>query len=148
MGSGRHPPPALLLIGLSSAGGLQIPHFIVEYTANLENELALDTLFANVHRQLIAKQLFPTGGIRSLARRIEHYCFADGLGDYAGVHVELKLSATRPQALREEIGRKYFRHSSGAFCRSTGASFSGVVDGGGGVPSGCVLQLKQFARAV
>ena len=85
-----------------------MPHFIVEYTANLEGELELDTLFAKVHRELIAKQLFPTGGIRSRAHRIEHYCFADGLGDYAGVHVELKLSATRPQALREEVGQSIF----------------------------------------
>ncbi|MCY1430829.1 5-carboxymethyl-2-hydroxymuconate Delta-isomerase [compost metagenome] len=85
-----------------------MPHFIVEYSANLEHELDLDRLFANVHRQLIAMQQFPTGGIRSRARRIEHYCFADGLGDYAGVHVELKLSATRPQAVREEIGQRIF----------------------------------------
>jgi 5-carboxymethyl-2-hydroxymuconate isomerase len=85
-----------------------MPHFIVEYSANLEHELDLDRLFANVHRHLIAMQQFPTGGIRSRARRIEHYCFADGLGDYAGVHVELKLSATRPQAMREEIGQRIF----------------------------------------
>ncbi|WP_223593011.1 5-carboxymethyl-2-hydroxymuconate Delta-isomerase [Pseudomonas sp. A-R-19] len=85
-----------------------MPHFIVEYSANLEHELDLDRLFANVHRQLIAMPQFPTGGIRSRARRIEHYCFADGLGDYAGVHVELKLSATRPQAMREEIGQRIF----------------------------------------
>lgn len=85
-----------------------MPHFIVEYSANLEHELDLDRLFANVHRQLIAMQQFPTGGIRSRARRIEHYCFADGLGDYAGVHVELKLSATRPHAMREEIGQRIF----------------------------------------
>ncbi|MGF7111515.1 5-carboxymethyl-2-hydroxymuconate isomerase [Pseudomonas laurylsulfatiphila] len=85
-----------------------MPHFIVEYSANLEHELDLDRLFANVHRQLIAMQQFPTGGIRSRARRIEHHCFADGLGDYAGVHVELKLSATRPKAMREEIGQRIF----------------------------------------
>lgn len=85
-----------------------MPHFIVEYSANLEHELDLERLFANVHRQLIAMQQFPTGGIRSRARRIEHYCFADGLGDYAGVHVELKLSANRPQAMREEVGQHIF----------------------------------------
>ncbi|VVM98332.1 5-carboxymethyl-2-hydroxymuconate Delta-isomerase [Pseudomonas fluorescens] len=85
-----------------------MPHFIVDYTANLESELELDVLFGKVHRQLIDMQLFPTGGIRSRARRIEHYCFADGLGDYAGIHVVLKLNAARPKALREEIGKNIF----------------------------------------
>lgn len=85
-----------------------MPHLIVEYSANLEHELDLEALFAKVHRQLIGMQLFPTGGIRSRARRTDHYRFADGLGDYAGVHVELKLSATRTQTLREEIGQTVF----------------------------------------
>ncbi|WP_223531665.1 MULTISPECIES: 5-carboxymethyl-2-hydroxymuconate Delta-isomerase [unclassified Pseudomonas] len=85
-----------------------MPHFIVEYSANLESELDLDCLFAKVHRQLMEMQLFPTGGIRSRARRIEHYRFADGLGDYAGIHVELKLSAARPQDLRQAIGQNVF----------------------------------------
>ncbi|WP_437880414.1 5-carboxymethyl-2-hydroxymuconate isomerase [Pseudomonas sp. LRF_L74] len=85
-----------------------MPHFIVDYSANLEDELDLDVLFAKVHRQLIDMQLFPTGGIRSRARRIETFRFADGLADDAGVHIELLLSAARPRALCEQVGKALF----------------------------------------
>jgi len=85
-----------------------MPHFIVEYSASLEAELQLPVLFAAVHAHLIALQVFPVGGIRSRARRIEHDRFADGRADFAGIHAQLKLSAARPAALRQEIAAGVF----------------------------------------
>lgn len=85
-----------------------MPHFIVEYSASLEDDLQLATLFATVHQYLIGRQLFPTGGIRSRARRIEHDRFADGREDFAGVHAQLKLSATRPAGQRQDISTGVF----------------------------------------
>ncbi len=85
-----------------------MPHFIVEYSANLEGELDLPQLFERVHAQLIELQLFPVGGIRSRARRVDTYRFADGAQLYAGIHVELKLSASRPAELREQLGQAVF----------------------------------------
>lgn len=85
-----------------------MPHFIVEYTANLEPAFEPGPLFERVHEHLIGMALFPTGGIRSRGRRIEQYRFADGAGDYAGIHVELKLSAARPPQLRQQIGEQVF----------------------------------------
>ncbi|MED5608953.1 5-carboxymethyl-2-hydroxymuconate isomerase [Pseudomonas sp. JH-2] len=85
-----------------------MPHLIVEYSANLEGELGLPELFERVHGQLIESQLFPVGGIRSRARRVEVYRFADGARPYAGIHVELKLSAARPVEVRERVGRAVF----------------------------------------
>lgn len=85
-----------------------MPHFIVDYTANLEGELELAPLFERVHRQLIDLQLFPTGGIRSRARRIENFRFADGAEDDAGIHIELLLSGARPPELRQQVGAAVF----------------------------------------
>lgn len=85
-----------------------MPHFIVEYSANLEDELDLATLFTTIHEHLIALQLFPTGGIRSRARRIEHYRFADGRDGFAGLHAQLKLSASRPAPIRKQIAAGVF----------------------------------------
>lgn len=85
-----------------------MPHFIVEYSASLEDELQLAPLFAAVHQYLIDRQLFPTGGIRSRARRIEHDRFADGREQFAGIHAQLKLSAARPAPLRQEIAAGVF----------------------------------------
>lgn len=85
-----------------------MPHVIVEYTANLEHEAQLEQLFERMHAELIGMQLFPTGGIRSRARRIEQFRFADGAHDYAGVHVEVKLSAARPAQIRKQVGAAVF----------------------------------------
>jgi 5-carboxymethyl-2-hydroxymuconate isomerase len=85
-----------------------VPHFIVEYTANLEQELQLELLFTRAHAELIGMRLFPTGGIRSRARRIDYYRFADGARDYAGVHIQVKLSAARPADVRRQVGEALF----------------------------------------
>ena len=85
-----------------------MPHLIVEYSHNLDGELLLTPLFEQVHGLLIGLGLLPTGGIRSRARRIEHYRYADGLRDYAGIHVELKLSAAREPQLRRQVGEQVF----------------------------------------
>jgi 5-carboxymethyl-2-hydroxymuconate isomerase len=85
-----------------------MPHFIVEYSANLKPALALEPLFEQVHAHLIGLRLFPTGGIRSRARCVDEYRYADGAGDYAGIHIELKLSAARDPELRQHIGEQVF----------------------------------------
>lgn len=85
-----------------------MPHFIIEYTANLEADLHLERLFDQVHAALIGMRLFPTGGIRSRAYRVDRYRFADGARDYAGVHVQLKLSSARSPQVRREAGEAVF----------------------------------------
>lgn len=85
-----------------------MPHIIIDYSANLEPHLELDALLASVHEDLIEMQLFPTGGIRSRARRIDHYRFADGARDYSGIHVEVLLSSLRPLEIRKEVGQRVF----------------------------------------
>lgn len=85
-----------------------MPHFIVEYSANLDDELDLPGLFSAVHDYLIALQHFPLGGIRSRAHRIEQYRFADGRDTFAGLHAQLKLSAARPAQARKAIAAGVF----------------------------------------
>lgn len=85
-----------------------MPHLIVDYSANLDGALQLQPLFEQVHTLLIGLGIFPTGGIRSRARRIDDYRHADGALDYAGIHVELKLSAARPAGLRQAVGQQVF----------------------------------------
>lgn len=92
-----------------------MPHLIVDYTANLEGHLHLQPMFEQVHELLIGMGIFPTGGIRSRARRIDIYRHADGALDYAGIHVELKLSAARPAELRQSVGKQVFELVR-AFC--------------------------------
>jgi 5-carboxymethyl-2-hydroxymuconate isomerase len=86
-----------------------MPHFIVEYTANLEQEGDFPGLLRKVNDILIAQDgVFPIGGIRSRAIRLEHYRMADGQADYAFVHAQLKIGAGRDEATRQRVGDALF----------------------------------------
>lgn len=86
-----------------------MPHFIVEYSANLEEEINFDDLFKKVHETLGQSGVFPLGGIRSRAIRMDHYRIADGQHDYAFVHMLLKVGSGRSLEIRKEETDKLFK---------------------------------------
>jgi 5-carboxymethyl-2-hydroxymuconate isomerase len=86
-----------------------MPHFIVEYTANLDQEADIPGLLKKVNDILIAQNgVFPIGGIRSRAIRLEHFRMADGQADYAFVHAQLKIGAGRDEATKQRVGDALF----------------------------------------
>jgi len=86
-----------------------MPHFIVEYTANLEADGDIPGLLEQVNATLIAQDgVFPIGGIRSRAIRLDHYRMADGQADYAFVHAVLKIGSGRDAATRQRVGDQLF----------------------------------------
>ena len=86
-----------------------MPHLVFEYTANLEPEGDLPGLLEKANAVLIAQDgVFPIGGIRSRAIRLEHYRMADGAADYAFVHATLKIGAGRDQATKQRAGDQLF----------------------------------------
>lgn len=92
-----------------------MPHFIVEYSANLEEEINFDDLFKKVHETLGQSGVFPLGGIRSRAIRMDHYRIADGQHDYAFVHMLLKVGSGRSLEIRKEETDKLFTMIEGFF---------------------------------
>jgi 5-carboxymethyl-2-hydroxymuconate isomerase len=86
-----------------------MPHFIVEYTANLEAEGDLPGLLRKINETMIAQgSIFPIGGVRSRAIRLDCYRMADGAEDYAFVHATLKLGAGRDEATKKRAGDALF----------------------------------------
>ena len=86
-----------------------MPHFIVEYTANLEAEGDLPGLLSKINEAMIGQGgVFPIGGIRSRAIRLDCYRMADGAADYAFVHATLKIGAGRDEATRQRAGDALF----------------------------------------
>ena len=86
-----------------------MPHFIVEYTANLEAEGDLPGLLRKINDTMIAQgSVFPIGGIRSRAIRLDCYRMADGAEDYAFVHATLKIGAGRDEATKQRAGDALF----------------------------------------
>jgi 5-carboxymethyl-2-hydroxymuconate isomerase len=86
-----------------------MPHFIVEYTANLEAEGDLPGLLEKIHAAMLAQDgVFPIGGIRSRAIRLDTWRMADGVADYAFVHATLKIGAGRDEATKKRAGDALF----------------------------------------
>ncbi|CAN2966863.1 MULTISPECIES: 5-carboxymethyl-2-hydroxymuconate Delta-isomerase [Pseudomonas] len=85
-----------------------MPHFIAEYTDNLEPQADLPGLFEKVHRVLGDSGVFPLGGIRSRGVRLDTWRMADGKHDYAFVHMTLKVGHGRDLATREAVAQAVF----------------------------------------
>ena len=85
-----------------------MPHFILEYSANLEDELDLPVLFEKLHTTAIATGVFPPGGIRTRAVRCDQYRIANGDPELGFVHMTTKMGHGRPLEVRQEAGKKIF----------------------------------------
>ncbi|NCE92782.1 5-carboxymethyl-2-hydroxymuconate Delta-isomerase [Pseudomonas sp. L13] len=85
-----------------------MPHFIAEYTDNLEQQADLPGLFEKVHRVLGDSAVFPLGGIRSRGVRLDTWRMADGKHGYAFVHMTLKVGHGRDLATREAVAQAVF----------------------------------------
>ena len=81
-----------------------MPHIVIEYTANLGAQARIPELLKTVNETMIAQDgVFPTGGIRSRALRLDDYRMADGAADDAFVHVTLKIGSGRSEAVKKQI---------------------------------------------
>lgn len=85
-----------------------MPHFIVEYSANLESVVDIEELVAAVHLAAIETGIFPLKGTRTRAARRDAYMIADGHPDNTFVHVSAKIGQGRPLAVRAQAGEAVF----------------------------------------
>ena len=85
-----------------------MPHFVVEYSSNLEDEIDTAELFRKLHDTAIETGVFPIGGIRSRAVRCDQFRIADGDPELGFVHLTIKLGAGREIAVRRVAGERLF----------------------------------------
>ncbi|OTG93250.1 5-carboxymethyl-2-hydroxymuconate Delta-isomerase [Acinetobacter sp. ANC 3832] len=85
-----------------------MPHFIAEYSANLEDCIDFQGLFEQVNTFLGGTGIFPLGGIRSRAIRLDQYRVADAKHDYAFVHMTLKVGSGRDLETRQRVATELF----------------------------------------
>jgi 5-carboxymethyl-2-hydroxymuconate isomerase len=80
-----------------------MPHFLVEYSSNLEDALDLPVLFEKLHTVAGKSGVFPVAGMRSRGLPREQFRLADGHPDNGFVHVNFRIGAGRdPATLRRE----------------------------------------------
>lgn len=85
-----------------------MPHLIVEYSANLEHEIALDELLDKLRESALDTGIFPLGGLRVRALGIDRYRIADCDPDNGYVHVTALIGHGRPLDVRKRAGKRLF----------------------------------------
>jgi 5-carboxymethyl-2-hydroxymuconate isomerase len=85
-----------------------LPHLIVEYSANIEHKIALDDLLDKLHASALRSGIFPLGGLRVRAVRMEHYRIADCHPDNGYVHMTAIVGHGRPLDVRQRVGEELF----------------------------------------
>jgi 5-carboxymethyl-2-hydroxymuconate isomerase len=90
-----------------------MPHFTIEYSANLDARLDMAEVVETVRKAAVETGIFPLGGIRVRALRCEHYAIADGATDLGFLAVVARLGEGRDLATRKKAGEHIFKTLSG-----------------------------------
>jgi 5-carboxymethyl-2-hydroxymuconate isomerase len=85
-----------------------MPHFTIEYSANLDQRLDMTQVVEVVRRAAIETGIFPLGGIRVRAIRCEDYAIADGNPELGFLDMVLRLGEGRDLATRKKAGEHVF----------------------------------------
>ncbi len=86
-----------------------MPHFTIEYSANLDSRLDMGKTVEVVRNAAVETDIFPLGGIRVRAIRCEHYAIADGSPQFGFLDMVLRLGEGRDLATRKKAGEHIFR---------------------------------------
>jgi len=86
-----------------------MPHFTIEYSANLDQRLDMTEVVEVVRRAAIETGIFPLGGIRVRAISCEDYAIADGNPDLGFLDMVLRLGEGRDLATRKKAGEHVFK---------------------------------------
>ena len=86
-----------------------MPHFTIEYSANLDARVDMGKVVELVRKAAVETGIFPLGGIRIRAVRCEHFAIADGRPEYGFLDMVLRLGEGRDLAARKKAGEHIFR---------------------------------------
>lgn len=81
-----------------------MPHLIVEYSANVEALIALDSLLDKLHASALETGVFPLGGLRVRAHRTDAYRIADKAPENGFVHVTALIGHGRTLEVQQRAG--------------------------------------------
>jgi 5-carboxymethyl-2-hydroxymuconate isomerase len=86
-----------------------MPHFTLEYSANLDARTDMGKVVEVVRQAAVETGIFPLGGIRVRAIRCEHYAIADGSTEFGFLDMVLRLGEGRDLATRKKAGEHIFK---------------------------------------
>lgn len=85
-----------------------MPHFTIEYSANLDSRIDMTEVVEVVRKAAVETAIFPLGGIRVRAIRCEHYAIADGRPDLGFLAMVLRIGEGRDLDARQRAGQHIF----------------------------------------
>ena len=86
-----------------------MPHFTIEYSANLDARVDMGKVVELVRKAAVETGIFPLGGIRVRAVKCEHYAIADGQRNFGFLDMVLRLGEGRDLATRKKAGEHIFK---------------------------------------
>ncbi len=86
-----------------------MPHFTLEYSANLDGRVDMGLVVEVVRKAAVETGIFPLGGIRVRAVRCDHYAIADGNKSLGFLDMVLRLGEGRDLATRKKAGEHIFK---------------------------------------
>ena len=85
-----------------------MPHLILEYSANLEDQVDIKGLVRTVHDAALNTGIFPEAGTRTRAAKRTAYEIADRHPDNGFVHLTLRIGMGRTVEVRQTAGEQIF----------------------------------------
>lgn len=79
-----------------------MPHFQIEYSANIEDVVDISALCDNIRTSAAKVQAFPIAGIRVRAVRVEHFAIADGNSKHGFIDLSIRLREGRPDNVKRD----------------------------------------------
>jgi 5-carboxymethyl-2-hydroxymuconate isomerase len=86
-----------------------MPHFTIEYSANLDSRVDMGKVVEVVRKAAVETGIFPLGGIRVRAVRCQHYAIAEGNPHLGFLDMVLRLGEGRDLATRRQAGEHIFK---------------------------------------
>jgi 5-carboxymethyl-2-hydroxymuconate isomerase len=86
-----------------------MPHFTLEYSANLEARIDIGAACEVVRKAAIETGMFPLGGIRVRAIPCRHFAIADGRPGLSFLDMVLRLGEGRDLLARKKAGEHIFK---------------------------------------
>ena len=85
-----------------------MPHFIVEYSGNLEDVVDMSAFCEEIRKTAAGIDTFPMPGIRVRAFRADHVAIADGDPKHGFIDISIRLREGRPQDVKEAAVAEIF----------------------------------------
>ena len=100
-----------------------MPHFMIDYSPNLEERLDIAGLCVVLRDAAVATGVFPLAGVRVRATPCAHVVMADGNPDHAFLDLSVRLRGGRPLEVRKAATEAIFE-AARAYCADVLATSS------------------------